>query len=113
MFSIANSLTQELTQYAYAALAASPADPGFDSVAVGYIIVRIILGLIVLISLWHIFKKAGEKKWAAIIPVYNYIILLKVVGRPWWWIFFLCAAAIPYFGGLVAIGFSAVVLNDL
>src|SRR5207247_7554216 len=36
--------------------------------------------------MWMIFVKAREPGWAAIIPIYNYIVLLRVVGRPIWWI---------------------------
>src|ERR1700744_3698770 len=38
-------------------------------------------------GLWKIFEKAGEKGWKALIPVYNYYVWLKIVKRPWWWIF--------------------------
>ena len=30
--------------------------------------------------------KGGRPGWAAIIPVYNYYALLKIVGRPGWWL---------------------------
>jgi hypothetical protein len=39
-----------------------------------------------IISLWFIFQKAGEPGWAAIIPIYNYLIVIKVAGKQWWWI---------------------------
>ena len=35
---------------------------------------------------WRIFTKAGQPGWAAIIPIYNTYVLLKVVGRPSWWL---------------------------
>jgi len=38
-------------------------------------------------GLWGVFQKAGEKGWKAIIPIYNYYIWLKILKRPWWWIF--------------------------
>ena len=38
---------------------------------------------------WKIFEKAGQPGWASIIPIYNTIVLLKVAGKPWWWIFLL------------------------
>jgi hypothetical protein len=46
------------------------------------------LALLVLMiaALWKIFVKAGEPGWAAIIPIYNLVVLLKIVGRPVWWI---------------------------
>lgn len=48
-----------------------------------------IIFLIVVIGLWKVFTKAGEPGWAAIIPIYNYYIILKIVGRPWWWLLLL------------------------
>ena len=36
--------------------------------------------------LWRIFEKAGKPGWAALIPIYNVIVLLDIVGRPVWWI---------------------------
>jgi hypothetical protein len=35
---------------------------------------------------WKIFVKAGQAGWKAIIPLYNTYILLKIVGRPGWWL---------------------------
>jgi hypothetical protein len=36
-------------------------------------------------GMWGIFRKAGKPGWAAIIPIYNYVVLLDVVGKPRWW----------------------------
>lgn len=48
-----------------------------------------IIFLIVVVGLWKVFTKAGEPGWAAIIPIYNYYVILKIVGRPWWWLLLL------------------------
>src|ERR1700734_963890 len=45
------------------------------------IIVAIIAGI------WKVFTKAGKPGWAAIIPIYNLIVLLQIAGKPWWGIF--------------------------
>ena len=37
------------------------------------------------LATWKIFTKAGQPGWAFIIPIYNYLILLKIIERPWWW----------------------------
>ncbi len=42
--------------------------------------------IVMIASMWKIFVKAGKPGWAAIIPIYNLIVLLEVVGRPMWWI---------------------------
>jgi len=36
--------------------------------------------------MWKIFTKAGQPGWAAIIPIYNIVVLLQVVKKPVWWI---------------------------
>lgn len=43
-------------------------------------------GLLVIIGLWQMFKKAGRHGWAAIIPFYGIYVMLKIVDRPGWWV---------------------------
>lgn len=49
-------------------------------------IVYLVVLILAIVSLWRIFTKANEAGWKSIVPIYNYITLLKIVGRPWWWI---------------------------
>jgi len=46
------------------------------------------LALIVfaILTMWKMYRKANKPGWAAIVPVYNYVVLLEIVGRPIWWI---------------------------
>lgn len=37
-------------------------------------------------GLWKIFSKAGKPGWAALVPIYNMVVLMQVVGRPAWWV---------------------------
>lgn len=58
-----------------------------------------VIGLIVIISLWKIFTKAGKPGWASIIPIYSSIVMLEIIGKPMIWILWLlipCTA--PIFG---------------
>ncbi len=66
------------------------------------LLVVIYLGLIALMitSMWKIYVKAGQEGWACLIPIYNHLILLKIVGKPWWWIFMMM---IPFAGIVWAI----------
>ena len=50
------------------------------------LIIGLLVAVIVIASMWLLFTKAGEPGWAAIVPIYNIIVLLKIVGRPAWWI---------------------------
>jgi signal peptidase I len=34
---------------------------------------------------WKLYVAAGRKPWEASIPVYNAIVLMKIIGRPTWW----------------------------
>jgi hypothetical protein len=42
--------------------------------------------VVFLIGMWKVFTKAGQPGWAVIIPFYNIYILLKIAGRPGWWL---------------------------
>ena len=46
-----------------------------------FFIVQIIHGL----GTWKLYVKAGRQAWEAFIPVYNAVILMKIINRPWWW----------------------------
>jgi hypothetical protein len=46
----------------------------------------LLVGLVVVVSMWFVFKKAKKPGWAAIIPIYNTLVLLEIIKRPWWWI---------------------------
>lgn len=50
------------------------------------IIIYLAILVLMIAALWRIFTKAGQPGWAAIIPIYNIYVLLKIVGRPWWWL---------------------------
>jgi hypothetical protein len=62
------------------------------------ILIILALGLAVFLvaSMWTIFTKAGQPGWAAIIPIYNFIILLKIVGKPTWWLLLFLIPVVNY-----------------
>jgi hypothetical protein len=35
---------------------------------------------------WVVYAKAGQEGWKSLIPIYNLYVLLKIVGRPGWWL---------------------------
>ncbi|MCO4291927.1 DUF5684 domain-containing protein [Solitalea sp. MAHUQ-68] len=55
----------------------------------GFIIAYLAILLLGIIIGWKIFVKAGKPGWASIIPIYNVIVLLEIVGRPTWWVILL------------------------
>jgi len=52
----------------------------------GTYIVLILLCVVMIAAMWKVFTKAGKPGWAAIIPIYNVIVLLDIAGKPAWWI---------------------------
>jgi len=61
---------------------------GAGAIAFGGIMMLICLaiGVVCIIGMWKMFEKCGQPGWAAIVPFYNIYILLKVAGRPGWWL---------------------------
>ncbi|MGC4039622.1 MAG: signal peptidase I [Flavobacterium sp.] len=46
-----------------------------------FLIIQLIHGL----GTWKLYQKAGRKPWEAFVPVYNSIVLMKIINRPTWW----------------------------
>lgn len=75
---------------------------------IGFVPMLIWLAVVVVIIIaeWKIFTKAGKPGWAILIPIYNVIVFLEIIGKPWWWIFLFL---IP----IVNIIFLIIALNGL
>ena len=65
------------------------------------LIPSLILIAIYVIANWKIFEKAGQPGWAAIIPIYNIIVMLDVQGRPKWWVIWYLIPVVNYVSALV------------
>ena len=42
-----------------------------------------------IVAYWKTFEKAGQPGWACLIPFYNFYIMLKMAGKPGWWLLLL------------------------
>ncbi|MDP5157088.1 MAG: signal peptidase I [Flaviramulus sp.] len=49
------------------------------------LIIQVIHGL----GTWKLYTKAGKQAWEAFVPVYNGVVLMKIINRPQWWIILL------------------------
>ena len=49
----------------------------------------LILQLVHFAGTWKLYIKAGRKPWEAIVPIYNAIVLMKIINRPTWWVILL------------------------
>lgn len=57
------------------------------TIGITFSVILLIIIAVYVTASWKIFKKAGQPGWASIIPFYNLYIILKIVGRPGWWLF--------------------------
>lgn len=71
------------------------------------IVLQVAVAIFYIVVMWKIYVKAGQPGWASIIPIYNVYIMLKIAGKPGWWLllFFVPIANIIV-GILVIISFA-------
>jgi len=50
---------------------------------------QLLLAVVQIAGLWKIFTKAGHAGWKAIIPIYNFYIMLQIGENAWWWLLLL------------------------
>jgi len=64
-------------------------------------LVGLLFALAVLVAVvggtWMTFSKAGEPGWAAIVPIYNVYVMLKIGGNEWWWLLLLFVPIVNFF----------------
>ena len=102
MFSALTTLAQGY-DYTYTAPTVDPASSGFSPITA---LIWLAVTALVVVAMWKVYAKAGRPGWAALVPVYNELQVLWMVGRPWWWI-------LLYFIPVVNLVFLVIVLNDL
>jgi len=56
---------------------------------IGVLIFASPIFLLALAGYWKLFQKAGRKGWEAVIPFYSSYVMLKISGRPSWWVIWL------------------------
>jgi hypothetical protein len=78
----------------------------FTGIMMVYLLVMLVVLVFAIVGMWKAFTKAGKPGWAAIIPIYNIIVMLEIVGRPIWWV-------ILYFIPLVQIVVYIMVTLDI
>lgn len=73
--------------------------------AVGVLLVWMLFWLaivaILVVAMWKIFAKAGKPGWAAIVPIYNILVFLEIIGRPWWWLLLMFIPFVNFVIGIV------------
>jgi len=72
----------------------------YASLGNGLFALMIIVGFIAIVAQWRLYEKAGQPGIASLVPIWNFIIFLRIVGRPAKHIFLFL---IPIYGQLYMI----------
>ena len=75
-------------------------DNGGAAIGVFFALIGLVFTIIFIAAGWLVYAKAGQPGWAVIIPIYNLLVMLRIVGRPWWWILLML---IPFVGFIIGI----------
>ena len=54
-----------------------------------WLIFFLLIQIVHFVGTWKLYEKAGRKSWEALVPVYNAIVLMKIINRPTWYTFLL------------------------
>ncbi len=74
------------------------------------LVIYFLMMVLMIVSMWMVFEKAKQPGWAAIIPIYNLIIYLRISSLHWAWVFLIFASIIPIVGFLAVWVFFGIIL---
>ena len=57
-----------------------------SSVWIGPVLVIAVVVVFMLVTMWKLFVKAGRPGWACLIPFYNAYVMIKIAGKPGYWL---------------------------
>jgi hypothetical protein len=63
---------------------------------IGFMIFWLAIAILMIASMWKVFVKAGKPGWAAIIPIYNFVVLCEIAGKPAWWVVLLFVPVVNF-----------------
>ncbi len=104
--------------YQYLTIAQSSSDAAAGAFGLIFMLIAGLIGLtvaaVMIASMWKLFVKAGKPGWAAIVPIYNVVVMLEIIGRPIWWIVLFFIPVVSFFAGIIiALEFAKAYGKDL
>ncbi len=58
-------------------------------ISLKFLLILPVICLLIVVSMWVVFEKAGNSGWKSLVPIYNAYILMKISGNPGWWVILL------------------------
>jgi hypothetical protein len=67
----------------------------------GFVIVYLAVIVVIIAGVWKAFEKAGAPGWAAIIPIYNFYVMVKMADKEGWWVILMLIPLVNVVVGIV------------
>jgi len=67
------------------------------------LIVQLAIVILMIVAMWKVFTKAGQPGWAILVPIYNAYVMLKIAGKPGWWLILLLIPIVNIVIGIMAL----------
>jgi hypothetical protein len=74
---------------------------GGGAAGIVVMLVELVIAVLMIAAMWKVFVKAGEPGWAAIVPIYNILVLLKIAGKPAWWVVLFLIPVVNFVIGII------------
>jgi hypothetical protein len=71
------------------------------SFLVGFSLVFFLIFIVMVCSFWIIYTKAHKPGWTSLVPIYNTIVMLEIIGRPTWWVILSFIPVVNIFVGFI------------
>lgn len=65
------------------------------------VIIYIAIVVVEIAAAWMVFTKARQPGWAAIIPIYNIVVAMRIAQRPAWWTILMFIPVVSFVIGIV------------
>ena len=73
-----------------------------------YSLIILAFYVLIIVAQWKIFTKAGQEGWKALIPIYNVVVLYKIIGLSPWLPLLYLLSVVPVVGWIISIALSIV-----
>ena len=73
-----------------------------------YSLIILAFYVLIIVAQWKIFTKAGQEGWKALIPIYNVVVLYKIIGLSPWLLLLYLLSVVLVVGWIISIALSIV-----
>lgn len=65
------------------------------------LLICIPLTVLMIVSGWKVFTKAGQPGWGVLIPIFNVYLWVKMAGKPGWWVVLMILPVVSFVIGIL------------